>query len=718
MATAFRQTSSRALVNQEAVQFIRPQTLTLTLIEARPRTQVSVFFGTTKVNHLCAPSGGSVGGAMITNEHGELTITFNLPANTFNVGTYTITVTDASTLAELQTTGSTFGSGKASFTAEGRTEIYQTTVTTIIGVERPVTPVADGGFVETPSGSDGPSVDPLAQSFFTWGVPEGIFLTSIDVFFATKDPALPVRIELRPMVNGYPSSLQAVSNNFISVKRAADVNTSTDASVATTFEFNPPVYLKGNSEFCFILRSNSPSYQVYTSRLGEVSIETQKRIYEQPYVGSIFKSENAVTWTAEQFEDIKFTIRKANFSTSAGSATYTLQTPYLSAYGDQFQTTSGGRVITYTHPQDHGLVNGSSIYVLTDSGLTYNGISSADFSGTFSVTVVDDKTVTFTLPGTGNASSTGKLLTGGKITYVTVISPGTGYAVNDTVFNGVTQIGTVAAVDSVGGISSVTITNQQSGLTTSPTLSVTSTGGTGAVLHASIVPRFTVSVNKPLTGFLPHLNIMNFGTTSTINTLSAQSITGTGGLTSFIFTESTGISNLGQTFVVKSPANTANTTLQVQLVTDNPNVSPVIDVRSTPSISALSSTINSSTTNETNATGGAAKARYITQKIQLQMVSKGIRVFSTISSGPSSSVNWYVRTSLSTSGINHDNQPWTELTCAVPRTKSAVVGEFYEYEFTADSLAAFDTYDLKCVMTSTDRAKAPIISSYRAIVLV
>lgn len=712
MATAFRQTSSRALVNQEAIQYIRPQTLTLTLIEARPRTQVSVFFGTTKVNHLCAPSGGSVGAAMITNQHGELTITLNIPANTFNVGTHTITVTDATTYAELQTTGTTFGSGKALFTADGRAEIYQTTVTTIIGIERPVETASD--FSGT---GDSASVDPLAQSFFTWGVPEGIFLTSIDVFFASKDPSLPVRIELRPMINGYPSSLQAVSKNFVSVKRAADVNVSTDASAATTFEFNPPVYLKGNSEFCFILRSNSPSYQVYTSRLGEVSIETQKRIYEQPYVGSIFKSENAVTWTAEQFEDIKFTLRKAVFSTSPGSASYTLQTPYLSAYGDQFQTTSGGRVITYTHPQDHGLVSGSSIYVLTDSGLSYNGINSADFSGTFSVTVVDAKTVTFTLPGTGNASSTGKLLNGGKITFVTVITPGSGYVIGDQVFNGVTQVGTVAAVDSAGGISSVTITNQGSGLTTSPNLSVTSTAGTGCVLHASITPRFTVSVNKPLTGFLPHLNVMNFGTTSTVNTLSAQSITSSGGLTSYIFNEATGLSNLGQTLVVKSPENTANTTLDIQLVTDNPNVSPVIDVRTAPSISALSSTINNLTTNETNATGGAAKARYLTQKVQLQMVSNGIRVFSTISSVPGSSVNWYVRTSLSTSGVNHDNLAWTQLTCAVERTKSAVIGEFYEYEFTADSLPAFDTYDLKCVMTATDRSKSPIISSYRVIVL-
>ena len=35
-------------------------------------------------------------------------------------------------------------------------------------------------------------------------VEDGIFITSLDAFFATKSSTLPVKAEIRNMVNGYP----------------------------------------------------------------------------------------------------------------------------------------------------------------------------------------------------------------------------------------------------------------------------------------------------------------------------------------------------------------------------------------------------------------------------------------------------------------------------------------------------------------------------------
>ena len=44
-------------------------------------------------------------------------------------------------------------------------------------------------------------VDPLAQSFYV-EEPTGIFVTSIDLFFHSKDETLPVTVQLRPMELG------------------------------------------------------------------------------------------------------------------------------------------------------------------------------------------------------------------------------------------------------------------------------------------------------------------------------------------------------------------------------------------------------------------------------------------------------------------------------------------------------------------------------------
>ena len=48
----------------------------------------------------------------------------------------------------------------------------------------------------------------------------------------------------------------------------SSVNISDDASTATTFTFNSPVYLQENTEYCFVVLANSNEYNVYVGRLG------------------------------------------------------------------------------------------------------------------------------------------------------------------------------------------------------------------------------------------------------------------------------------------------------------------------------------------------------------------------------------------------------------------------------------------------------------------
>ena len=99
--------------------------------------------------------------------------------------------------------------------------------------------------------------DPLAQSFL--GLCEnGIFVTSIDLYFQSKSSATPVQVQLRTMVNGYPTqTIIPFGQVFVD---SADVNTSTDASEATTFTFPSPVFLKENAEYAFVAKANDDTY--------------------------------------------------------------------------------------------------------------------------------------------------------------------------------------------------------------------------------------------------------------------------------------------------------------------------------------------------------------------------------------------------------------------------------------------------------------------------
>ena len=95
------------------------------------------------------------------------------------------------------------------------------------------------------------------------------------------------------------------------------VATSEDASAATKFKFDAPVFLENNREYAFVVLSNSLDYNMYVSRLGDTEIGTTQRVSQQPLLGSLFKSQNSTVWTADQFEDVKFTLYRAKFDTNS-----------------------------------------------------------------------------------------------------------------------------------------------------------------------------------------------------------------------------------------------------------------------------------------------------------------------------------------------------------------------------------------------------------------
>jgi hypothetical protein len=92
------------------------------------------------------------------------------------------------------------------------------------------------------------------------------------------------------------------------------VATSDDGSVPTTFKFSSPVYLMGNTEYAVVLTSpNSLEYRSYVSKLGEDIVGTNTRVTRNAVLGSLFKSQNGALWTEDQTQDMKFTLRRADF---------------------------------------------------------------------------------------------------------------------------------------------------------------------------------------------------------------------------------------------------------------------------------------------------------------------------------------------------------------------------------------------------------------------
>ena len=97
---------------------------------------------------------------------------------------------------------------------------------------------------------------------------------------------------------------------------AVDPSGGTNSVTPTAFVFDYPVYLQNNSKYALVIETDSTEYALWTSRLGEIEIATSTPVTTQPLLGSVFRSQNVDSWTEDLFEDIKFTIKRAEFDIS------------------------------------------------------------------------------------------------------------------------------------------------------------------------------------------------------------------------------------------------------------------------------------------------------------------------------------------------------------------------------------------------------------------
>jgi hypothetical protein len=172
------------------------------------------------------------------------------------------------------------------------------------------------------------NVDPIAQSFLV-SEESGIFPSSVDVYFSSKDASLPVTLQIRELINGFPDGSDRVVGNLEKTLLPSQINISNNGSVATRFTFDELTKLEGGKEYVIVLLSDSFDYNVWISRIGEEEISTINNpeidrilINKQPSLGSLFTSQNGNTWTAVQTDDLKFNLNRCKFSTVRSSAKF------------------------------------------------------------------------------------------------------------------------------------------------------------------------------------------------------------------------------------------------------------------------------------------------------------------------------------------------------------------------------------------------------------
>ena len=344
------------VISRALIPFVRPRNITVTGIGFKPNTRVYAFFDKKDVNAYVTPSSTTytsdttvaAASPLITTSSGKVECTFAIPEHRFagqenvpkfQTGEVEFRLTSSST--DDRTTDPVTA-GQAIYHANG---ILETEQETIIATR-------NGRFVQdqvnqTTSREEQRTVtqflgwfDPLAQTFLC-DKQGGAFITKVDLYFAQKDDNLPVTVQIRNVVNGYPGKkVLAFGEKTL---EPSDVNISDTAATATTFTFDSPIYLKENQEYCIVAMTQSLNYKVWISELGQTDIGGSRQVSEQPHLGVLFKSQNNSTWNAVQSQDLKFTLYNAAFTVGTGTLTFTNDNIGDSVTAEDGSTTVYGR---------------------------------------------------------------------------------------------------------------------------------------------------------------------------------------------------------------------------------------------------------------------------------------------------------------------------------------------------------------------------------------
>ena len=441
-------------------------------------------------------------------------------------------------------------------------------------------------------------------------------------------------------------------------KKISNVNLSADASTPTTFRFDSPVYLQEDQEVAIVLFTPCERYFAWISRMGEQEVGTTRMISKQPHLGVLFKSQNNSTWTAYDYEDLKFTVYRASFNTDArGTLTLTNDVvPTKTLGADPIRTINSSSFVQVTHP-DHHMYSASNN--VTVSGVT-SGITTtlgAAISSTTqtAITIVANSDFVADSGGSNITIKIGDEIIQGTKTNATTITASTrGY---DGTTAATHSNGATVELYQINGIPLDQVNKTHTALANigidSYTLATANSANASSNQGGSAV---VVTENAMMDGvqtLLPTMLYPETGINSTIRTTTATSPNGTE--TSFSLAGSSFAKpiTLGENFFFDKPrmvcsqinetneiAGQKSFYLDLEMRSQRENLSPIVDL-DRKSIVAFSNRLNKIDSasdmgvtalqgdyvSSEQPSGDVNEAIYVTRRVALDNPATGIKVF-------------------------------------------------------------------------------------------
>lgn len=344
-------TSGETLTNVTPIADIRPQVIAFQGTGLKANTRHYVFFDGIKMSDYVTPSNtkptmttgivpvsgetysdppanrqfdytttGAEGSDLISDRTGNVYGLLRIPADgsrTFKTGTKEIVITDSITNEEDATSVS-----KGYFVAQG---LQQTRQQSIIATKKVITRTKTS--TETSSSIllyD--RVSCMAYTFIPKVPPteDGVFLTSFEVFFQSKDPTLGVWFEIRECDNSGNITRTQIPGSEVWLT-SDQVNVSDDSKTETVVRFPTPIFLRNDTEYALVIHTQgiNPNYNMWCAVLGDNDIATGRKFNERSLTGTLYTTNNNLDWDIVPRTDLKVRFLRAKFNTGViGSAVF------------------------------------------------------------------------------------------------------------------------------------------------------------------------------------------------------------------------------------------------------------------------------------------------------------------------------------------------------------------------------------------------------------
>lgn len=358
--------------------FIREQTIQFIVKGLIPETVMYPYFDEIPVSENCRDIGYQIdgnniltvsrlmnwGAPLVSDKNGELYGEFKIPEGRFKTGQREFMLTTNPKFDKEDDADLSWCFAKGEFSASGlsvdKQKITMNVTTPTVSFEdvtdnrvsRDMTTSTSTSTSRRDRADGSGSSDPLAQAF---KLSESRFISGVSLYFHTVNVVDDhIWVQLRTMENGFPTKTILAEKKYYDLSK---IPLSSNASAELKVDFGTPVYMEANKSYCFVVGGDSPNARIFVAKLGGTLNEFPDKILEdQPSMESSFRSKNGETWTAEQYEVIKFKLHACVFDVSEPITVTFNQKNIPNTLGENPIETELGKNKVRIYCDDHGFM--------------------------------------------------------------------------------------------------------------------------------------------------------------------------------------------------------------------------------------------------------------------------------------------------------------------------------------------------------------------------